>query len=249
MSNNRQALDADGYIIVDLNEGNEIKDMVKEFMSSETGRKYRSGFYVKERSDDDLGAAIALAQKRAKRDEISVKELIQAFVTLMDANVIPRRSEDETNWQKLTAPPEPPDTRPRDRNNKILSESQLKWRSFRIYCEGDKDQGILPASMEEIKRRKREDPEFAVFYRKNWEQQLAESTKVNVPDAVVPANQRVKDGRKVSPELLSFAAAYTKTSVSQLSPKGGFVTLFDGKQMSWTDFTAKQKLAAEAGLI
>ena len=237
----------EGEFLLTFDSDTEIKDAVLELLTTETGRRYKKEFYDKERGGEDFAAAVGLAQKKTGREAISNNELRSAFQVLMTANVIPRRS-DEANWQQLTAPPEPEDTRLRDRNGKILSESQLKWRVFRIYCEGDEEQGIPAASMEDIQRRKREDPEFAVFVRKNWEQQLANSTKENVPDAVVPANQRTKDGRKVSPELLSFAEAYVKEPIEHLRPKGGFVVL-GSKQMSWTEFTTKQKAAAEAGLI
>jgi len=239
--------DRDGFFLLDLEDPIELKDAVKEFLQTETGHKYKAEYYVKERSDDDLQAALDLARKKTRRQNISVNELRTAFEFLMQANVIARR-EKESSWQKLSAPPAPPEPEvPLDRNGHQLSASQLRWREFRIFVEGDKEQGIKPASMQEVNKRKRTDPEFRNFVEKNWERQLSESQKT-VPDAIVPLNERTKDGRTVDPSLLEFAKLYLKEPIENLKPKNGFVTL-GGRQITWTNFVLSQQSAAAAGLI
>jgi hypothetical protein len=235
---NREMLDADGFIIVDLSQGSEAKDMAVEFLqSSEVGRKYKAEYYVKERSDADFEAAVSLAQKRAKRDEISVNELTKAFTTLMEANVIPKRG--EPSWTRLSTPPPPPEPEvERDVRGRPLSEAQRTWRAYRIWTDEH--------SCDEARQRMKVDAGYADYHRKTAEQQF-EAVKSSGGAELL--NATPEDPRKSGPALLEFARLYMKEPAENISrPRAGFVTL-NGEQIDWPSFCELQAAAKAKGLI
>src|SRR5207249_316265 len=149
---------------------------------------------------------------------ISIDDMVRALSLLIKVKEIRPRD------FKLNTPIEAPepDTRPRDKNGKVLSFSQLAWKSMRAWAETH--------GAEECRRRARDDEEFGNFMRKNLEREFAASP---VPDAVVPVLQ--PQGKKATPALIEFARKYYAEKSENLKPKAGFVTLA-GEQLLHKDF-------------
>jgi len=232
---NREMLDSEGFIVVDINEGRELSDMVHEFLQTETGQDYKANYYTKERSDADLGAAIELAQKKAKREQISVNELTKAFAKLMAINAIPRRG--ESSWVKLTTPPAPPEPVVEiDKNGRPLTPAQLQWREYRQWSDEH--------SVEECRQRARSDALFGTYWRNQAEQQFAATAP---GDAVVPVGEPEKHTR-AGVALSTFAQQYLKASTASLKPINGLVHLGD-EAVPVETFNALLVRARNTGLI
>ena len=130
------------------------------------------------------------------------------------------------------------DLRPRDKNGKLLTESQRQWSEYRQFTE--------TASMEEVNRRKCTDAGFASFVRKNYEREAAQE----IGDAVVPVGQSnaQQTSKQISGALVDFANAYRTEPSQNLFPKGGFVTLA-GRRIPYSQFIDQVNAATAAGLI
>ena len=95
--------------------------------------------------------------------------------------------------------------RPRGRDGRFLSDSQIAWGEMARWSE--------TASSKEITERRRTDPAYAAFYRKNMEREMGGG----VGDAVQNLNARPEEPKsKVTPELLSWVAEYNRSSAEQV---------------------------------
>jgi len=196
----------------------EVTDALREIFLTPLGEDYRDNYYTKERGDDDLEKILNAAQLVAGGPNITVRNMEQALRLLIDSGEIkPRDFETAT---PLEEPEE--DTRPRDRNGKLLTDVQIRWSEYRQFAE--------TASMADINKRKVTDPSFASFVRKNWERQLAQP----VGDAVVPVGTPTS---RVAPtqELIDFARKYQVEPSQNLKPRNGVVILA-GEQIAYGRF-------------
>ena len=239
MSTNRELLDGDGSVCVDVNDEAERRDLAREFKVNETNisKKYYAEYHVPERGKADLDAAVALACKKAGRTMISINELRNAISTLMEANVIPRR-DDESSWEKLTTPPPPPEPEvERDVHGHPLSEAQKIWKGYREWTEAH--------SCDEARQRAKSDAGYANYHRKTVEQQFE---AVKSSGGAVRLNDGGTSSKKAGPSLEAWARLYLAESCEHLKPKGGFVEIA-GEKCKWEDFLMLQSAAKAKGLI
>ena len=208
-----------GEITFTAGDRSEIVDALKEIMASGIGQIYKRDFYVAERGDDDLEKILKAAQLIVGGSNITVAAMTRALELLIDSGEIQPRSFAPS--PELTEPE--PDTRPRDKNGKLLTEQQIQWSEYRQFAE--------TASMAEINRRKQTDSGFANFVRKNWERQLAQP----VGDAVTPVGMSTLPRHDASQHLVEFAKKYQAEPSQNLKPRNGVVILA-GEQIPYLKF-------------
>lgn len=224
-------------ILFDLQDEKELIDALKS-LTTETavGRKYKDECYTRELGNEHTEQILNAVDILFPDNEghATVNQLANALNTLiLSGQIQPKEKEEE---QPLEPPVE--DTRPRTKNGDLMSPSQIKWSEFRQFADS--------ASMAEINLRKRNDPEFATFVRKNMEREMTEQP---VGDGVTPEGQ-VAVARNTQPaqSLIDFARKYAQEPVANLRPKGGFITLA-GEQMTWPTYQAWLTAATAAGAI
>jgi hypothetical protein len=95
---------------------------------------------------------------------------------------------------------------PRDKNGNVLSESQIRWSSYRQWSETH--------SSADCKARARTDADYGLFYRKNLEREAqgTESTQFKLAGQQ-PSKPNVSG---VSPELIAFATEFKKTPMDRV---------------------------------
>jgi hypothetical protein len=212
----------------------EVVDALKEIFLTPLGEEYKHKYYTKDRGDEDLERILSGAQTIAGGPNITVSAMTKALRLLIDSGDI--RPKDFAPSTHLEEPVE--DLRPRDKNGKLLTESQRQWSEYRQFAE--------TASMEEVNRRKRTDPGFASFVRKNYEREAAQE----VGDAVVPVGQSDarQTSKQISGALVDFANAYRTEPSQNLIPKGGFVSLA-GRRIPYSQFIEQVNAATAAGIL
>jgi len=127
---------------------------------------------------------------------------------------------------------------PRDKNGQPLSSAQLAW--------GEMTRWSLTASSREIAERRRCDPAYASFYRKNLERE----TNVPVGDAVTDLNApgRRNEG-SVSDLVRRFAKLHRELPADRLKARGGFITLGEDMRFTKIQFDDLVARATAAGLL
>lgn len=168
-----------------------------DFFSSKEGEKFRDALY------DAIETLFVI-----ENEHISVRQAEVALRNLLLAGEI-HSEDEEVEDDILEAPIE--DTTLRDKNGKPLTAQQLKWQEFRQFAE--------QASMAEVNLRKKSDPEFANFVRKNLEREMQQP----VGDSVENLNaNRIAQTSGVPSDVRAFAVRYRTMSAAdvkkELSP-------------------------------
>jgi hypothetical protein len=210
----------------------EVVSALKEvFTTSEAGRNYKQNFYTKETGDSDYEKLIKAAVQIAGGPMISSGNLTHALTLLIDSGEIQPR----VAVQAVQLVEEPEDLRPRGRDGKVLSASQLKWQEFRVWSE--------TASSDERKRRMSSDPDYASYVRKSLQAEMTQE----IGGAVTPAGEPEKK-IKANAELVDFVHKYNRSSRDSLKPRGGYVQL-DGQPLLYSTFISLVERAAQARLL
>ncbi|SRR6266480_2917876 len=224
--------DSQGTIRFDVADGDEALEAMNEIMGgTDIGQLYVEEYLIAEKLADDVTKILKAAVRIAGSTQISVDDMARALSLLIKVKEIKPRN------FKPSAPIEAPepDERPRDKNGKVLSSSQLAWKSMREWAETH--------TAEECRRRAKEDAEFGNFMHKNLEREMNAS---RVSDSVEPIGQ--PQGKKATSELVAFAQKYTKEPFNNLRPRGGYVSLA-GEQIPYQVFLQHVDAATAAGLI
>jgi hypothetical protein len=222
----------EGQITFNVDDRDEVIAALKEvFRTTDVGKLYLKDFYTKERGDDHaekiLGAAIQIAGSQ----NISVQHLTRALELLLDSGEIqPRVAVQATQLSE----PEP-DTRPKGRDGKPLSDSQLKWQEYRTWSE--------TATSSDRKLRTQSDPGYATYVRKAYQAEMDQE----IGGSVTPLGQPTKKAR-ASKEIESFAQKFLVEPSSNLRPKNGMVSLA-GELIPWNTFQDLLNKATAAGAI
>jgi hypothetical protein len=201
------------------------------FMNTEVGRDYKANYNTNATGAADyvkiLNAAVAIAGGSF----ISEKHLQHALTLLIDSGEL--RPKKVTPAAQLADPES--DTRPRGRDGRILTESQIAWGEMSRFAE--------TASMVDINRRKASDPAFANFVRKSLEREMSQQ----IGDAVTPAGEPTTKTR-ANQELSEFAHKYNQEPSENLKPRGGFV-LLAGEKIPYNLFLEQVNKATAARLL
>jgi hypothetical protein len=224
-------------ILFDI-DGDDWPTAYAALMETPTGQLYVDKYYDGDKDGKEARKILRAVVTLFTLDNYhaSVAQLETALKTLIKSGSIRPVVEEEE--EILEAPAAPVvDTTPRGRDGKPLTGSQLKWSEFRKFSES--------ATMSEINLRKRSDPEFANFVRKNMEREFAAEP---VGDAVTPAGHVAQAQGNATAELTDFVRKYNREPVANLRPKGGFVSL-DGVLIAWADYQNLINRAAIAGLL
>jgi hypothetical protein len=219
-------------VIFTADEQQEIVDALKEiFTSTHVGREYKQNCYLAERGEEDLEKIIRAAQLVSGSEYISITSMTRALDFLLSAGEL--KPKEFTPTPELVEPEE--DTRPRDRNGKLLTPQQQTWSEYRLFAE--------TASMAEVNRRKQADSGFASFVCKNLEREMGGG----VGDAVTPAGTPAS---RVAPtaELVAFAKKFQVEPTQNLKPIGGYVTLA-GEQLLYKTYLDLVNRATACGLL
>lgn len=223
---------ADGEITFTVDDREEVVGALKEiFRTTDVGKLYLKEFYTKERGDEDAEKILGAAIQVAGGQNISSRNLEHALTLLIDSGEL--RVKNLTQAVPLEEPEE--DTRPRGRDGKVLTDSQLKWQEYRTWSE--------TASSSERKLRMQSDPGYGTFVRKAYQAEMNQP----VGDAVTPAGQSATKA-KASAELVRFAQNFLKEPSSNLRPKNGMVSLA-GEQIAWPIFNDLLSRASAANLL
>ena len=223
----------EGHMTFTADDREEVAYALKEILQTEIGQAYKRDYYVQERGDDDLVKILDVAEQICGSPNITVAGMERAITLLVDSGTL--RPRDIPVNEELSE--SEPDTRPRDKNGKLLNESQLRYREYRQFSE--------TASMAEINKRRQSDPGYASYVRK----QIASEMSQPIDGAVVPAgDQRKLEGYNGDRYLVDFAHQYRVEPSKNLQPRGGYVTLA-GRQIRWVDFQTLVDRASQAGLL
>jgi hypothetical protein len=222
----------EGQVVFSLDDDFEIESALKHiFNTTEVGQDYQKNYASMARIDEDYDKLVRAASTIAGGSFIHEGHLQHALTLLIDSGEL--RPKKVTPVATFEEPEE--DTRPRDRNGKLLTEAQIAWGEMARFAE--------TASMVDISRRKASDPAFANFVRKNLEREMAQE----IGDRVEPAGQSAAKAR-VSNELTEFASAYNREPIANLRPRNGFV-LLGGNQIPWATFNDLLSRATAANLV
>jgi len=223
----------DGEVVFTADETSELVGALKEICSTtEIGQTYKKNYYRKECADDDCEKLVSAAMQIAGGPAISSRHLVHALTLLIDSGELKPKNLVQT--AQLEEPEE--DTRPRDRNGKLLTPQQIAWGEMTRFAE--------TATPDAIRQRRHTDQVFAEFVRTNLRREMQEQP---VGDGVTPAGQLTTKAR-ASQELVDFTSKYNREPIANLKPKGGFVTL-GGEQMPWSTFNDLLNKATAARLL
>lgn len=223
---------SDGDVCFTIDDREELVSSFKEiFATTDVGRDYKTNYYTKDRADEDAAKMVAAAQQIAGGQNISTRHLTRALELLLDSGELQPRV--AVQAAQLSEPEE--DTRPRGRDGKPLSDSQLKWQEYRTWSE--------TASSSERRLRTQSDPGYAAYVRKAYHSEMAQE----IGGAVTPAGEPEKK-IKANAELVDFVHKYNRSSRDSLKPRGGYVQL-DGQPLLYSTFISLVERAAQARLI
>lgn len=192
--------------------------------NTEIGREYVRNYHSEEDFEEQFDLIRRTAVKVAGQEMVSDDEIERALYLLLTAGHIkPRKA--------APAPVEetPVDTRPRDKNGKLLSEAQIAW--------GEMGRWANEHSMDECRARARNDASFAQFMQTRFRQESQH-----------PQATPAKAAAAAGPELTAFAEAYNKAPSACLRPINGVVTL-NGQKYLFATFNALVDAASAAHLI
>jgi hypothetical protein len=211
----------------------EFKSCLREiFRTTDAGRNFVKNCFTEENEDLHTQKLISAASLISGSSEVGISHLTRALELLLDSGEIQPR--EYAPAAELTEPEE--DTRPRDKNGKLLSLHQIAWSEFRQYSETH--------SSEDCRRRARTDAGFANFMRKNLEREMGGG----VGDAVTPVGDQGTKRVEPTNELAEFARAYHAEPAANLKPRGGYV-LLAGQQMPYSRFIEMVNKCAAIKLI
>lgn len=201
------------------------------WMNTEIGREYIRSYH----SDESFEQHFDLIRRTAIRvaggnTSVTEDHTAHALYLLIQSGKI--------KPVKAAAAPieEPPaDTRPRDKNGKLLSEAQIAW--------GEMTRWANEHSSDECRARARNDEAFQKFMQTRLRQEM----NVPIGDAVTPVGY-VEKPVAASLDVRQFAYDYAHEKSENLRPKGGFVTIA-GKPMPYAEFKIRVDAAIAAGLI
>ena len=222
----------DGEVAFTIDERDELVSALKELLSStEIGQLYKKEYFTKARADEDGDKIIAAAVQIAGGQLISSRHLQHALTLLIDSGEIqPRVAAQATQLEEPEV-----DNRPRGRDGKVLTDSQLKWQEYRTWSE--------TANSSERKLRLQSDPGFAAFVRKAYQAEM----NVEIDGAVTPVGQPTTKTRS-SKELETFAQHFLVEPRENLRPKNGMVSLA-GELIPWPTFNELLSKATAARLL
>lgn len=228
----------DGEFVFSVDETEEFEGALKEVLSTtEIGKLYKKEYYVEARGDEDAGklvdAAITVAEDLTGKPLISRSILERALTLLIHSGKI--RPKNLQTAQQLEEPEV--DTRPRDKNGKLLTDAQIKFGEMTRFAE--------TATPDAIRQRRHTDRAFADFVRHNLRLEMQSQ---EVGDAVTPAGQQPTTKTRASKELIDFAQKFLKEPSANLRPKNGMVSLA-GEQLPWPTFNDFLSRASAANLI
>jgi hypothetical protein len=224
---------ADGEITFTVDDQEEVVGALKEiFRTTEVGKLYQKEFYTKERGDEDAEKILGAAIQIAGGSNISSRHMMHALTLLTDSGELKPKNLVQT--AQLEEPEE--DTRPRDRNGKLLTPQQIAWGEMTRFAE--------TATPDAIRQRRHTDSVFADFVRINLRHEMQEQP---VGDAVTLAGQPTTKARP-SKEVEAFAQKFLVEPSANLRPKGGFVSLA-GENIPWNIFQDLLNKATAAGAI
>lgn len=209
----------------------ELKDALREiFNSTSIGQTFVRDYFSSEREDELTAKLIRAARIVSGSDNVGASDLLRGLELLVDSG---EAQPLELESVELAEPEI--DSRPRDRNGKLLSPQQIAWKSFREWAETH--------SVDECRRRARTDAEFGTFMRKNLEREMAGG----VGDAVTPVGTPTS---RVAPtqELIAFAQAYQVEPSQNLRPKNGYVKL-NGELIPYNKFIETVNRCTACGLL
>jgi hypothetical protein len=223
----------DGDIAFTIDDREELVSALKEiFTSTEIGKLYKTEYFVSKLGDEDAAKMVAAAQQIAGGSNISIRHLTRAIELLIDSGEL----QPKNIAQAVQLEEEPEDTRPRDKNGKLLTPQQIAWSEMTTFAQ--------TATPDAIRQRRHTDSVFADFVRTNLRREMAAT---EVGDAVTPAGQPTTKAR-ASQELVDFARKYNAEPIANLRPKGGFVRL-EGEQLTWATFNDLLSRASAANLL
>jgi hypothetical protein len=214
------------------NDRAEVVDALKEIFLSPLGADYKKNYYTPETGDEDCEKILNAAETLSGGSNITGNLMARGLELLITSGEIQPRESEEA---EILAEPEE-DTRPRDKNGKLLSPQQIAWSEYRTFCE--------TASMAEINRRKQVDQGFANFVRKSLQREMTHE----IGDAVVPVGAPTSPRVAPTPELVAFAQAYQAELSENLRPKGGFIKL-RGEMIPYNKFIETVNRATACGLL
>ena len=222
----------DGQVVFSLDDDYEIESAIRHITATtEVGKDYAKNYYTTANCDSDYDKIVAGASQIAGGSFIHEGHLQHALTLLIDSG--------ELKPKKFiqAAPLEEPveDTRPRDKNGKLLTPQQIQWSEFRRFAD--------QASMSEINLRKQSDPEFANYVRKALQVEMNQE----IGDAVTSAGSPTAKTR-VNQNLVDFARKYNAEPSQNLKPRGGFV-LLAGEQLPYSQFLELVNAATNARLL
>lgn len=224
---------SEGDVTFTVDDRDELVSSFKELLTStDVGRNYKTNFYTKERSDEDASKIVGAAQQIAGGPSISIRHLTRALEILLDAGEI--QPKNIAQAVQLSEPE--PDTRPRGRNGKPLTDSQLRWQEYNVWS--------ATAGSEDRKRRMASDPDYASFVRKSLRAEMDQP----IDGAVTPVGEPDKK-IKATAELVDFVQKYNRSSRESLKPRGGYVHLADTPPMLYSQFISLVERAAQARLL
>jgi hypothetical protein len=99
-------------------------------------------------------------------------------------------------------------------------------------------------TIEESRARAKHDPDYANFLQSWAQDQFDES----LSDGGAVVLSRPENAAPASAEVRAFAEQYNNTSITQIKPKGGVVTMSDGTKYSWSQFQTLLAKATQARL-
>jgi hypothetical protein len=222
---------SEGDVVFSIDERDELVSAMKEVFATEIGQDYKKNYYVKDRADDDCEKIVAAALQIAGSQLISSRHLTHALSLLIDSGEIQPKNVAQST--PLEEPEE--DLRPRGRDGKVLSDSQLKWQEYRTWSES--------ANSSERKLRTQSDPGYATYVRKAYQAEMDQE----IGGSVTPLGQPTKKAR-ASKEIETFAQKFLVEPSSNLRPKNGMVSLA-GELIPWNTFQDLLNKATAAGAI
>jgi hypothetical protein len=228
----------------------EVASALKQiFLTTEVGRDFKANYNTNATGEANYEKILNAAVRIAGGPMITEGILLHALTLLIDSGEIKRKG--FTPAAQLDEPEE--DTRPRDKNGKVLTPQQIQWSSFRQFVEtggqrlnsqtGQLEPTGGPASMDEINRKKQSDPEFANYVRKALQTEMNQE----IGDAVTPAGEPTTKTR-ANQDLVDFARKYNQEPSQNLKPRGG-VVLLAGEQIPYPQFIELVNKATAARLL
>jgi len=198
------------------------KGFFEDVWASPAGQRFRSEF----RSPDNNLRAVDEAQRRfGHAGYVTASQFSEVLGDLMAGDPDFRPNEDP---ESVVETPAPIEEVPVDRNGKRLGASQLAWAEMTRWSQ--------TASSRDISERRKIDPAFASFYRKNLEREMAEAGG---------AEEAVKPVGTATPELIQFAVAYRNTPADEVRK----LKRADYNPFGYQEFNRNVDAAIAAGLV